>query len=227
MLDIRCGTTDGMANPNDAELYGPHHRPPPRFWPRTSLALDMWLLTWHMHDPDYCAWASQPPIFWSPTLRAQGDWRMRQLLGSGYFPPPPKRLLQHNSEEPLPRWGPKHIAWQVRWGNLVKNGRGFNELTRQEHNSVQTLIHMPICDTHTSVCMPPAAWPMRFGGFWWKLTSLGYAFEHLAWPYQMLLVDIARHCHDGTASQRIPGDGQGKRCARLHRLGSRNSERRY
>ena len=32
---------------------------------------------------------------------------------------------------------------------------------------------------------------MRFWGFWWRMTALGYAFEHLAWPYQMLLVDIA------------------------------------
>ena len=126
MLDIRCGTIDGVADPNDAEQYGPHHRPPPKFWPRTSLALDMWLLTCHMHDPDYCAWASQPPIFWSQTLRDQDNWRMRQLLGLGYFPPPPKHLLRHNSEESLPRWVPKSIAWQVRWKNLVKNGRGFN-----------------------------------------------------------------------------------------------------
>ena len=42
MLDIRCGTIDGVADPDDADKYGPHHRPPPKFWPRTSLALDMW-----------------------------------------------------------------------------------------------------------------------------------------------------------------------------------------
>ena len=114
MLDIRCGTIDGVADPNDADKYGPHHRPPPKFWPRTSLALDRWLLMCHMHDPDYCAWASHPPIFWSPEPEHQDHWRMKQLLGLGYYPPPPKHLLHHDTEESLPRWVPSSIAWQVR-----------------------------------------------------------------------------------------------------------------
>ena len=132
MLDIRCGTTDGVAGPNDAELYGPHHRPPPKFWPRTSLALDMWLLTCHMHDPDYCEWASHPPLFWPTHQEAQNDWRMRQLLSLGYFPPPPKHLLHHevNSERSLPRWVPYSIAWTVRWDRLVASERTFPKLTR-------------------------------------------------------------------------------------------------
>ena len=71
-LDIRCGTIGGTAE-SDA-LYGAHHRPPPKFWPRTSLALNMWLLTCHMHVPEYCTWASQPPTFWPPTQHAQDDW---------------------------------------------------------------------------------------------------------------------------------------------------------
>ena len=191
MLDVRCGTTNGVAAPSDAETYGPHHRPPPKFWPRTSLALDMWLLMCHMHDPDYCEWASHPPLFWPTSQEAQDDWRMRQLLSLGYFPPPPKHLLHHSSEQSLPRWVPDSIAWTVRWNRLVASERGFNELTRQEHNSVQTLMNMSLGDSPTSVCTPPAAWPMRFWGFWWKMTSLGYAFENLAWLYQMLLVDIA------------------------------------
>ena len=73
MLDVRCGTTNGVAAPSDADTYGPHHRPPPKFWPRTSLALDMWLLMCHMHDPDYCEWASHPPLFWPTSQEAQDD----------------------------------------------------------------------------------------------------------------------------------------------------------
>ena len=69
--------------------------------------------------------------------------------------------------------------------------RTFRELTRQQHNSVQTLRNMCLGDLPTTACTPPTAWPMRFWGFWWKITSLGYAFADLAWPYQMLLVDIA------------------------------------
>ena len=116
---------------------------------------------------------------------------MHQLLGLGYYPLPPKHLLHHDMEESLPRWVPSSIAWQVRWNNLVTSGRIFDELSTQGKNSVKTLMKMPIGDTPTAVCTPPAAWPMRFWGFWWRLTALGYAFEHLAWPYQMLLVDIA------------------------------------
>ena len=41
------------------------------------------------------------------------------------------------------------------------------------------------------MCTPPPAWPMGFWGFLWEMMSLGYAFEHMAWPYQMLLTDIA------------------------------------
>ena len=193
MLDVRCGTTNGVAGPNDAETYGPHHRPPPKFWPRTSLALDMWLLICHMHDPDYCEWASHPPLFWPTNQEAQNDWRMRQLLSLGYFPPPPKHLLHHevHSTESLPRWVPDSIAWTVRWNKLVASKRTFHQLTRQQLNSVQTLRNMCLGDLPTTACTPPTAWPMRFWGFWWKMTSLGYAFANLAWPYQMLLVDIA------------------------------------
>ena len=193
MLDVRCGTTNGVAAPSDADTYGPHHRPPPKFWPRTSLALDMWLLMCHMHDPDYCEWASHPPLFWPTHQEAQNDWRMRQLLSLGYFPPPPKHLLHHevNSTWSLPRWVPDSIAWTVRWNRLVASERTFPYLTRQQHNSVQTLRNMCLGDIPTTGCTPPTAWPMRFWGFWWKMTSLGYAFADLAWPYQMLLVDIA------------------------------------